>query len=627
MAGYNIDTADEWKNKMAQRSKTRIRRNNRVRSTDVNIRDRKRLTIAFGLFCVALIVLCLRMGYIQIVRGDELTRKAITQQTKDELVESKRGDITDCNGNKLAVSSIRYSVWVRPSGVIGTAKDANEKKARLQQTADKLAGILKTDSEKIMEMISGDISLVKIAKYQEASVANKIRDAELDGVTITEETKRAYPLGNFASQLLGSVTDDNNGLSGLEQYYNKELKGSSGRLLKSKDAAGNSLFYGEEKYYAPEDGQSLELTVDEVIQHYAEEAAKWTKNETKASRVRCIVMDPKTGGVLAMATTGGFDPNNARDGSTKEDKKKLADMNGKEQLEYLNQIWRNPLVSDTYEPGSTFKLFTLAMALEENLTTLKEHFTCSGSINVKGTVIRCWSYSNPHGYQTVEQALGNSCNPVFVRLAQRIGIKKFYKYLGLFGFDEKTGIDYPGEAEAIFQDAETAGPVGTATVGFGQGIAVTPIQLITGVCSLVNDGALMKPHIVKAIKDKDGKVIKKIKPKKIRQTVSLDTSKKIRKGMEYVVSKGGADKAQVKGYRVGGKTGTANKVNPKTGAYYKNKIIASFIGVAPIDDPKMCVLFIVDDPPGEAFGSTVAAPGAQRVIENTLRYMKTGKQK
>jgi stage V sporulation protein D (sporulation-specific penicillin-binding protein) len=336
-------------------------------------------------------------------------------------------------------------------------------------------------------------------------------------------------------------------------------------------------------------------------------------------------MDPNTGEVLAMATTGGFDPNNARDGSSKEDKKKLSQMYTDQQLEYLNQIWRNPLVSDTYEPGSTFKLFTLAMALEENLTTLHEHFFCNGAVNVKGTIIKCWSWREPHGDQSVEKALGNSCNPVFVKLAQRIGIKKFYKYLSLFGFDEKTGIDYPGEAEAIFQSAKTAGPVGTATVGFGQGIAVTPIQLITGVSSLVNDGILMRPHLVKKIKDKNGKVIKEIKPKKVRQTVSIDTSKKVRRGMEYVVSKGGAEKAKVKGYRVGGKTGTANKVNPKTGAYYKDKIIASFVGVAPINDPKMCILFIVDDPAGEAFGSTVAAPGAQRVMKNTLRYMEAGK--
>jgi stage V sporulation protein D (sporulation-specific penicillin-binding protein) len=573
------------------------------------------------------VCLCLRTGYLQVVKSDELKKKAINQQTKDELVDAKRGEIVDRNGNKLAVSSLRYSVWVRPASVIGEEKDPAKQKEKLQSTSRELAAILGKDASEIMTELTRDIPLVKIAKYQSSAKANKIRKAELTGVSLTEETKRAYPLGNFASQLLGSVTDDNNGLSGIEQYYNRELRGAAGRWVQSKDAAGNSLFYGEEKYYAPEDGHTLELTVDEAIQHYAEEAIVWTMKETGAARARCIVMDPKTGGVLAMAASGGFDPNNARDGSTDEDKEKLKNMKDKDQLEYLNQIWRNPLVNDTYEPGSTFKLFTLAMALEENLTKLKERFFCSGSINVKGTVIKCWSFNDPHGSQNLEQALGNSCNPVFVQLAQRIGIDKFYKYLGLFGFDEKTGIDYPGEASALFQDAKTAGPVGTATVGFGQGIAVTPIQLITGVCSLVNDGVLMKPHIVKAIKDKDGKVVKKIKPKKVRQTVSVDTAHKVLRGMEYVVAKGGAEKAQVEGYRIGGKTGTANKVNPKTGRYYKKKIIASFVGVAPVDDPKMVVLFIVDDPPGEAFGSTVAAPGAQRVMKNTLRYMGVKRSK
>lgn len=603
-------------------SESRRRRKKRRKfSNDVSVIDKKRLVLAFMIFCLALVALCMRMGYIQIVKSDELKKKAISQQTKDEIVDAKRGEIVDRNGNKMAVSSLRYSIWVRPASVVGEEKTEADKKKKLEDTARELAAILGMDSKEIMEDMTQDIPLVKIAKYQSSAKANKIRKAELAGVSITEETKRAYPLGNFASQLLGSVTDDNNGLSGLEQYYNRELRGSAGRWVQSKDAAGNSLFYGEEKYYEPEDGESLELTIDEAIQHYAEEGIAWTKKETKAASVRCIVMDPNTGGVLAMAATGGFDPNNAREGSSDEDKDKLSKMKPDEQLEYLNRIWRNPLVSDTYEPGSTFKLFTLAMALEENLTKLSEHFVCNGAINVKGTIIKCWRSSDPHGYQNLEQALGNSCNPVFVQLAQRIGIEKFYKYLGLFGFDERTGIDYPGEAEAIFQDAKSAGPVGTATIGFGQGIAVTPIQLITGVSSLVNDGVLMKPHIVKAIKDKNGKVVKRIKPRKVRQTVSVDTARKVRRGMEYVVSKGGADKAQIEGYRIGGKTGTANKVNPLTGKYYSKKIIASFVGAAPINDPKIVVLFIVDEPPGEAFGSTVAAPGAQRVMKSTLRYL------
>lgn len=609
------------------RSRARQRRNKRkkIDPLRVSLADKKRLTLAFGVFCIVIVLLGIRMGYLQIVKGDDLKKKAIAQQTKDELVESKRGEIVDCKGNKLAVSTIKYSVWVRPSSVIGKETDPEKQNKKLESTARELSGIIHKDQDDLLKEMKKKIPLVKVAKYQSGEVVDKIRESSLDGVSITEETKRAYPLDNFASQLLGSVTDDNNGLSGLEQYYNKELRGSAGRWVQSKDAAGNSLFYGEEKYYAPEDGNSLELTVDEVIQHYAEDAVAWSKKKTGASRVRCIVMDPKTGGVLAMAATGGFDPNNARDGSSKYDKEKLSKMSPKKQLEYLNKIWRNPLVNDTYEPGSTFKLFTLAMALEEDLTNFGEHFNCSGSINVNGTRIKCAVYPGAHGYQSLVQGLGNSCNPVFVTLAKRIGIKRFYRYLSLFGFDEKTGIDYPGEASAIFQDEKNAGPVGIATLGFGQGIAVTPIQLITGVCSLVNDGALMKPHIVKAIKDKKGNVIKEIKPQKVRQTVSLDTSKKIRKGMEYVVSKGGADKAQIKGYRVGGKTGTANKVDPKTGKYGK-KIIPSFIGVAPINDPRICVLYIVDDPPGEAFGSTVAAPGARRVMKNALRYLGTGKE-
>lgn len=588
-----------------------------ARRMPVTITNKKRLVIAFVVFCLVLTVLCVRVGYVQVVKGDDYKKKAVAQQTKDESVEAKRGEITDKNGEALAVSTVKYAIWVRPSA-IKTSSDDAKNKVKLEEVESKLAQMLGVSVDELKKKIESGTNLVKVAKYQGREVTDKIRKADLDGVTITEETKRYYPLGNFASQMLGSVTDDNNGLSGLEQYYNTNLKGVAGRWIQNTDVSGKSLTYGSDEYYDAEDGDSLQLTVDEVIQHYAEDAIASTKKETKAKRVSCLVMDPETGEVLAMASTPGFDPNNSRE-PKKKDAAEFSKMSEKKQLEYLNDMWRNPLINDTYEPGSTFKLLTTAMALEENKVNETETFECGGGLSVNGTFIKCWINPGSHGTQTLKQAVGNSCNPVFMRLAQRVGKEKFYNYLDLFGISEKTGIDYPGEASAQIQNKDNVGNIELSTMGFGQGIAVTPIQLLTTINSFGNDGMMMQPHLVKSITDSKGKTKKTVGTKKIRQTVSKNTSDKIKEYMEYVVEKGGGTKAQVKGYRIGGKTGTAEKKSEGSATY--DKRIASFAGLAPIDDPKISILYIVDEPAGDVWGSDVAAPGAQKILKNTLRYM------
>lgn len=593
----------------------------------ISAKDKQRLVFAFMIVAFLILLLCVRVGYIQVVKKDEYTRKAVAQQTKDELFYSKRGDIIDRNGQKMAISTVTYSVWLRPSEAMEKGKDKDGKirevtvdNPGIKKSVNELSEILGVKPEDINKDIAKKNNHIKVAKGQENETVQKIKKAKIKGVQITEESKRAYPMKNFASQLLGSVTDDNNGLSGLEAYYNGILRGNAGRQIKSKDSSGRNLSYGNDILYDAEDGHTLKLTIDVVVQHYAEKAIKNTEKDIKGSKARCIVMNPKTGEILAMAASGGFDPNNSRIPVNKKDRAKFKKVSEKDQMKYANQMWRNPLVSDSYEPGSTFKLITTAMALEEDKTRVGEHFNCAGYLNVAGTRIRCWRSYNPHGYQSLTQAVGNSCNPVFMTLAQRIGIKKFYEYLGLFGFKESTGIDYPGEAGAIFQDEKTAGPVGLATIGFGQGISVTPIQLITAISSFANDGVMMKPRLVKEIRDSNGKVIKKYEEEEVRRPVSKETSKEILKMMEYVVKSGGAKKAQIDGYRVGGKTGTANKVDPKTGKYGQ-AIIGSFIGVAPIENPKIVVLYIVNDPSGSGFGSDIAAPGAKELMKNTLRYM------
>lgn len=572
-------------------------------------KSKNRIIIFFGVFCIVLLGLCVRVGYLQIVNAEELTKKAIIQQTNDEELEAKRGVITDRNGKELAVSSICYSVWARPSAI---------EKDRIDEVATTLSQILSVPKEEISADLLQDKTLVKLAKYLNRDTADAIREAQIPGVSITEETKRFYPLGDFASSLLGSVTDDNQGLTGLELQYNKYLKGVSGRWVLNTDASGNPLSYGEKSYFEPVNGATVQLTVDEVIQHYVEQSIDQVMEDTDADGVQCIVMNPKTGEILGMAVTPSFDPNDPRTPLAEEDKKMLATLTGSAQFDFLNKMWRNPLVQDTYEPGSTAKLFTTAIVLEEGLVSKDETFTCTGSIDVAGKTLQCWRIEKPHGVQTLSEALGNSCNPVFVELGGRIGLEKYYGYMETFGITKKTGIDFPGEANSILQDIDTAGPVGMATMAYGQGIAVTPIQLLSAVCSLGNNGMLMQPKLVDKIVAEDGTLIKEYPNIKVRQTVSEATAKEISLMMESVVAEGGGGNAKIAGYRVGGKTGTAYKA---LNGVYTKEVCASFVGMAPMDDPQVAILLIVDNPKGVKYGSITAAPGARVILENVLRYL------
>lgn len=577
-------------------------------------KSKKRVIITFAIMYGLCMLLCFKLGWVQIVKGDEYSKLAIEQQTKDVPIKAKRGVIYDTNGKELAVSATCYSVWARPDQVRGSEKDKQE--AKISKTSRKLAKILNRDEKEIRELITKKQALVKIDKYLEKGTADKIRAAKLSGIEIAEDTKRYYPLGAFAAHTLGSVTDDNTGLSGLELQYNKYLSGVAGRWIKNTDRAGNGLSYGEEKYYQAEDGLGMELTIDEIIQHYVEKSLNTVQKNTQADRVMCIMMAPKTGDILALAQTPDFDPNDSKVPLADSEKAKLEKMPDSKKMEYWNNMWRNFLISDVYEPGSTFKLLTTAMALEEGKTKVTEHFNCSGSINVAGTVLKCWRHYNPHGDQTLEQAVGNSCNPVFVRLAQRMGVEKFYNYLETFGVTAKTGIDFPGEGNSILQ--KNPGPVELSTMGYGQGVAVTPIQLITAISSLGNGGKLMQPRLVKALIDEDGNTVKEFDTKIVKQTVSEKTADEMCDIMEYVVDKGGAGTAKVPGYKVGGKTGTANKA---MNGGYSEQTFSSFIGMAPMDDPQVAILVIADNPKGIKFGSQTAAPGAKAILEDTLRYL------
>lgn len=609
-----------------------MKESNVIPSTNKN---KKRLIFFFTVICVLSSLLAIRVGWVQVVKGEEYSRKAVEQQTSDVPLSAKRGILYDRNGKELAISAVTNTIWVRPGSVVDNTVSAEENQLRIERTAKNLSEILGMEYEQVKGIITQKRLLIRVAKYVDKDKATLIRqgmntdvkktpEKKIYGIEIAEDVKRYYPLGAFASHLLGSTTDDNQGLSGIELKYNKYLSGIPGRWIKSKDIGGNSLTYGVEKYFKAEDGLNVEVTIDEVIQHYVEKAMKQVQENTKAKRVMCIAMQPQTGEVLAMGVTPSFDPNDPRTPLDPAEAAKVKAMSDEDKQKYWNEMWRNPLISDTYEPGSTFKLLTTAIALEEGVTYPNDKFVCNGYYMVAGTRIRCSKFPRSHGPESLTQGVANSCNPVFIQLAQRLGWDKYYAGLMKFGLGEKTGIDFPGEAMNILQKKATAGPVGLATMSFGQGIAVTPVSLITAVSAIGNGGNLMEPHLVKAMTDSDGNVVQDIEPKIVRQVISKQTADEVNKMMEAVVSEGGGGTAKIMGYRIGGKTATAQK--PENGRYADGKYYSSFLGMAPMDDPKIAVLLIVDEPQGLHYGSQTAGPGVKMILEDVLRYFNVQPQ-
>lgn len=583
------------------------------------LNTKKRLIfILFFIFGIMLTLL-FRLGWLQIVKGDKYTQLAEEQQTKDKLISAKRGTIYDTNMNELAINTTCYSVWIRPASI--STKNSS-KEQMIKYISNQLSKILKQDASKIQQDMNQDQILIKIANNLDKDAAKQIRDLDLSGVELVEETKRYYPFEAFLSHTLGSITVDNSGLSGLELQYNDVLSGTDGRDINKTDVIGNQITYGKYKQYNVQNGNGLILTIDSVIQHYVEQSIESVREETNADKVMAILMNPKTGDILSMAQNPEFNPNNPKIPLVQSDKTSLENMSDAEKVTYWNKMWRNSLVSDVYEPGSTFKLLTTAAALEEGITTLNESFFCNGFSNVSGQTLKCWSYQNPHGKQTLTEAVGNSCNPVFITLAQRLGTDTFYQYLETFGITDKTNIDFPGEANAILKQKNNINSVELATMGYGQGIAVTPIQLITAVSAFGNEGKIMQPRLVKAVVNEKGQIIQNFAPKVIRQTISKETANEICKIMEFVVEKGGATTAKISGYKIGGKTGTAQKPNENGLPGYSNKTYSSFIGLAPIDNPQIAILVIVDNPKGVKYGSQTAAPGAKMILEKVLRYQE-----
>lgn len=555
--------------------------------------------------------LAIRIGYIQFIDGDMLTRKAYDQQTSDRNVNPKRGTIYDNTGKTiLAVSSTVETVTINPMRI---------KKEDKEKVAKKLSELFELDYEKTLKKVNKRASIENIAKKIEKDKANELRKWMLEnniteGINIDEDTKRYYPYNNLASQIIGFCGSDNQGLNGIESKYEEFLKGKKGSISRITDAAGKVIKNTSEEYNEPTDGDDIILTINATIQGIAEKYLKEACIDNKCTDGgNVIIMNPQNGEILAIA---GYPDYNLNDPFAVDET-----LSKEEQNKRMQMLWRNKAISDTYEPGSTFKLVTASAALQEGITTTDKagEFCCIGYIDVAGVKMKCWRYYRPHGSESLRQALMNSCNPVFIGLGEKIGVKTYYSYLRKFGFFGITGIDIPGEAGSIFLKEEKVGPVELGTIAFGQRFEITPIQMATMLSTIANKGRYIKPHLVKQIIGKDETIT--IDKQEKEQVISEETAQNVLSMMESVVSEGTGKNAKVEGYRIGGKTGTSEDgVNT-------NKYVTSFIGVAPIENPQVVVLVTLYDPKGEGghSGGAVAAPVAGKIFKEVLEYLEIPK--
>ncbi|MEK3855220.1 stage V sporulation protein D [Cytobacillus sp. FSL H8-0458] len=558
-----------------------------------NVTVRKRLTAALFVGILVFFIIDLRLGYVQFFLGNMLTDGAKELWSRDIPFEPERGEIVDRNGVPLATNVSAPTVYVVPRQI----KDPAD-------AAEKLAAVLNMPKEKAYELITKRASSVKIPQGRKISheKAKEIRALGIEGVYIGEDSKRHYPFGNYLSHVLGFAGIDNQGLMGLELYYDEKLKGKKGSVKFYANAKGERMNDMADDYKPPVDGMDLKLTIDSKIQTIVERELDIAQAEYNPDGIIAIAMNPNNGEVLAMSSRPDFDPANFKNVPP----------------EIYN---RNLPIWSTYEPGSTFKIITLAAALEEGKVNLeKDHFHDPGSVEVGGARLRCWKKGG-HGSQTYLEVVQNSCNPGFVELGERLGKESLFKYIRDFGFGEKTGIDLQGEGKGILFNLDRVGPVEQATTAFGQGVSVTPIQQVAAISAAVNGGTLYTPYIAKElINPATGEVLMKKSPDAKRKVISKETSDEIREALESVVAKGSGKKAFVDGYRVGGKTGTAQKA--QNGRYLENNHIVSFIGFAPADDPQLVVYVAVDNPKGTVqFGGVVAAPIVGEIMGDSLRAM------
>ena len=568
---------------------------------------------------------------LMVIQSASLQAKAAAQQLYDTEISAGRGDIYDRNHTLLATSATVWTVYVTPNE-FSTVKTDEAREATKEEIATNLSEILELDKNSVMEKLNKKSSYVVIKRQVEQPQADKINayiSASDYGVGqfigMDEATKRYYPNGNLASVLLGFVGTDNQGLSGIEAYYDNNLTGTPGRVVAAKTANGVGMPFSYETIVEAKQGDTLVLSIDSYIQYVCEKYLVQAINDNLVrERGGIVAMNVNTGEILAMAVKGDFDPNSPFELSDED--KAITDMlegdeYNKKVAELRNRQWRNKLISDTYEPGSVFKLVTVSSCLEEECVSLSSTFNCSGYIVVAGQRYRCVE-TKGHGKMNLTLAMMNSCNPAFITMGNRLGAQKFSSYFEAFGLTQKTGIDLPGESGSVYHSEEKMGITELSSSSFGQTFTVTPIQLITACCATVNGGYLVQPHIVNQILDSDGNVKKNISTTTKRQVISGKTSETVRVLAEAVVNGGGGRNAYVAGYRIGGKTGTAQKVNKMIETGETGLYVASFLAIAPIDDPEIAVLIVLDEPMGESYyGGTICTTVSASLMAEVLPYL------
>lgn len=564
-----------------------------------------------------------RVFYLTIVRGEELSEKAETQQLKDTEITAMRGTIYDSNGNVLAQSASVWNVFIDPLNIKDKQRDL---------IVDEFANLFGYDADEKKEFYDktthqNHYELVekKVENNIKEKLSKFVSKNELGGCIGTDQTtKRYYPYGTLASSVIGFTGADDQGLSGIEAYYDEQLTGTNGRIITAKDAKSNNIANDYETSIAATDGDSIVLTINQTIQYYLEKGLRETMNEYQAKGAYGVVMNCNTGAVLAMSSLPDYDCNEPYKLTYSKDKKaikKLSDKTAKQEAESaaVQNQWRNFTVSDTYVPGSVFKTFVASAALEENVVNLNTTYNCTGSIQVDKYKMKC-HYHPGHGTQTLTQGLENSCNPFFITIGQKLGVHNYFKYFDAFGFTQKTNIDLPGEASPQYYKEDQYGIVELSSASFGQTNSLTPIQVCTGLCAIANGGKLLQPYLVSSIADANGKTVKKTQTKEIRQVISVDTSEKVRKMMKSVVDNGTGKNGYVAGYSVGGKTGTSTKLGESKNGE-GDKYIVSFGAIAPSDDPEIAMLIIVDEPNQDLGGGALCAPIAAQVTQEAMNVL------
>ena len=603
-------------NQNSNRKNENVRRANRIIQTRSFV-----LMILMGV--VMFVLLFFRLFDLQITRHEELQGKAVNQQTRRTVVTANRGTIYDAGGNILAISSSAETIILSPLEIDNAVNDTEDPVSWTKESlAAGLAEILGKDASAIrkrMDNVKSQYEVIQLRADEDtaAKVRSYVDENKIAGVHLVADTKRYYPYGSLAAQVIGFVGDENTGLYGLEAYYEKELEGQSGLVISSKDQAENDMLYTYEQYFAAKNGSDLTLTLDTTIQYYLEKGIESMVDKFSAANgASGIVMDARTGGILAMASYPNYDLNDFLTVSDQTLQERIE--RGESTVADMQLLqWRNKALNDTYEPGSTFKILTLSAALEEGVVDKTTTVNCGGSVNISGYTIHC-SNKNGHGLQTLVQSVGNSCNPAFINYGLRIGSEKFYEYMRSFGLMNTTGIDLGGEAVGVFAADSSFTQLDLACYAFGQNFTVTPLALIAAQAACVNGGYLHTPYLVERITDSDGNVTYRHDDTPVRQVISEQTSATVRECLEYVVASGTGKNGQVAGYRIGGKTGTADK--GQTG-----DVVVSFLCFAPADDPQV-IMLITMDTPSRATGTYVSggnmvAPTASTVMAEILPYL------